>query len=78
MAINVIKRPDGAVQVWFRAEEQDSDAFTDPQCGVLIGQASSADVALSGAVANLAEAVQDLANRQRLSAVEGYKRREPV
>ncbi len=73
MAVQMTTGLDGSIMVWLVLEVGGS-----PQDEALIGQGTTADVALSGAVANLGEAVQDLANRQRLSAVEDYKRREPV
>lgn len=77
MAIKLTTARDDSVEVWLGVN-LDGRWATSSEHGVLIGHGKTADLALSGAVANLGDAVQDLADRQRLSAVEGYKRREPV
>lgn len=77
MDITLINNFGGGVEVWLSEDGRDPTKF-EPGSGVLIGEGKTTDVALSDAVANLGEVVQELANRQRLSAVEGYKQREPV
>ncbi len=77
MPIKLTTARDGSTKVWLAVDVYGRHAL-DAERGVLIGQGLPAGTALASAVDNLAQAVKALDVLQRHSAIEGYKRRDPV